>query len=81
MPVVKKPCSCRHLGQDELHGPGVRVYNVCGSDAQPKARCSVCSHEMSIEKAAKKGDKKGAADAPVEAVEAPKPKGKKGAAA
>lgn len=45
-------CTCRHAGQDELHGAGMRVHNRAGVSGRKKAseddvvyRCTVCSKE------------------------------------
>lgn len=38
-------CSCKHEGQDNLHGKGNRVKNSlanAGKDSGPKYRCTVC---------------------------------------
>ena len=37
-------CSCDHVGQDMLHGKGMRVHN---KDKDDKYRCTVCSKEKS----------------------------------
>jgi len=36
--VIMK-CTCKHVGQDQLHGKGNRVFNLM---ADGKARCTVC---------------------------------------
>lgn len=36
-------CDCNHPGQDELHGKGRRVFNVCKlGGAFDGMRCTVC---------------------------------------
>lgn len=34
-----KKCTCKHEGQDELHGKGNRVFN---QDAKKNYTCTVC---------------------------------------
>jgi hypothetical protein len=36
-------CSCRHTGQDNLHGEGIRVFNKVSKENS--FRCSVCKTE------------------------------------
>lgn len=34
-------CSCKHPGQDKLHGPGMRVMN----ESKKGLRCTVCGSD------------------------------------
>lgn len=36
--AVLKRCACAHAGQDAIHGPGIRVMNIC----KDGYRCTVC---------------------------------------
>ena len=36
-------CTCKHEGQDELHGKGMRVFNSTSKD--DTYRCTVCEKE------------------------------------
>jgi len=42
-------CTCKHAGQDELHGPGMRVKNIGRSGP----RCTVCEPGPQTRKARK----------------------------
>lgn len=49
MPIVK--CNCNHKAQDELHGLGMRVFNLIpkgDKETQVKGRCTVCRAEKYI---------------------------------
>jgi len=49
MPIVK--CNCTHKGQDELHGSGMRVFNLIpkgDKETQVKGRCTVCRAEKYV---------------------------------
>lgn len=38
-------CICVHKGQDDLHGPGLRVLNVVPrKDGADERRCTVCGN-------------------------------------
>lgn len=39
-------CSCTHGTQDQFHGKGNRVHNLCKGNT--KARCTVCGTEKSL---------------------------------
>lgn len=39
MPAEIKKCSCKHVGQDKLHGTGMRVMN---STEKKEYNCTVC---------------------------------------
>jgi len=45
-------CSCKHEGQDKLHGKGMRVHNICklDDDTMNGLRCTVCLNEKDIRK-------------------------------
>lgn len=38
-------CKCRHDGQDQLHGPGRRVFNETAKKDPQYYRCTVCGNE------------------------------------
>lgn len=40
-------CSCAHLGQDTLYGPGKRLHNLTRKSlgGSPVFRCTVCRTE------------------------------------
>ncbi len=41
-----KRCSCKHLGQDKIHGKGRRVHNEAkGNGNTTIFRCTVCLKE------------------------------------
>lgn len=42
---MKIKCTCKHEGQDALHGKQVRVANLTASKANVRARCTVCGKE------------------------------------
>lgn len=42
MPARIISCECKHVGQDNLHGPGRRVYNQTREQDGKVWRCSIC---------------------------------------
>lgn len=40
----KMPCNCKHEFQDREYGPGIRLFNPCGTPTT-KWRCTVCGRE------------------------------------
>jgi len=43
-----KKCTCKHDGQDKLHGKGMRVHNktkIGKGSTEVKYRCTVCKTE------------------------------------
>lgn len=46
---MKINCTCKHKGQDKLHGKGVRIANPAKPTAtRPTARCTVCGKEKEV---------------------------------
>ena len=42
-------CTCKHAGQDALHGAGKRVWNECAvKDKKQDIRCTVCGQTREI---------------------------------
>lgn len=53
-----KTCTCKHEGQDKLHGNGRRVWNECKINNNVGYRCTVCGKEtVSGDTPKKKGRK------------------------
>lgn len=60
-------CHCNHVGQDTLHGEGMRVHNPAfgsGQKDKTRYRCTVCSDlkflradEVAVKKEKKSGKK------------------------
>jgi hypothetical protein len=46
------PCVCSHEGQDQLHGIGRRVFNICKKGLA--CRCTVCKREVPLSAQEKK---------------------------
>lgn len=44
--MIKK-CSCKHEGQDKIHGDGNRVHNPKAKD---EVRCTICLRETHKDK-------------------------------
>ena len=39
-------CSCKHEGQDQMYGPGMRVFNPIGKGSQDAGYiCTVCGNK------------------------------------
>ncbi|ARM71097.1 hypothetical protein pVco7_gp108 [Vibrio phage pVco-7] len=45
---MKVKCDCKHEGQDELHGKGMRVANKISSKDGNMVRCTVCKKESRV---------------------------------
>lgn len=45
-------CTCKHAGQDKLHGSAKRVFNQTnsGNPTQETWRCTVCEKEVTLGK-------------------------------
>ena len=50
-----KPCSCKHEGQDSLHGTGNRVHT---EGVEGKVTCTVCGEKKGSPLGGAKGTKK-----------------------
>lgn len=50
-------CTCTHPAQDQIHGKGKRVHNLCKHDTA--IRCTVCGHEAALSNTQVKDIKKG----------------------
>ncbi len=45
MNSIIRRCTCQHESQDELHGKGFRVFNLCmRQEGAQKAKCTVCGN-------------------------------------
>lgn len=41
-------CTCQHEFQDQVYGPGMRVFNAAGKDGKvSEYRCTVCGKKVS----------------------------------
>lgn len=46
---MKIKCTCKHEGQDKLHGEKIRIANPAKLDKiQKTVRCTVCNKEVSV---------------------------------
>lgn len=43
-----RSCTCKHGGQDKLHGPGKRVFNPFTRNNARWARCTACGAEVLV---------------------------------
>jgi hypothetical protein len=55
--MIKK-CTCKHPGQDQLHGEGNRVWNVAVRKTGNVARCTICGRETDAPRTDTKKDAK-----------------------
>lgn len=44
--TVVKRCTCKHESQDQIYGPGKRLFNV--KDGGKEAVCTVCGTKKSM---------------------------------
>jgi len=50
---MKYNCTCKHEGQDKLHGKGTRIFNAAfgkGGAFRDRYRCTVCLSLKTIHK-------------------------------